>query len=62
MSDFEKELSQAMLDLVNETLDDPGFKTDVNKMLSEVAGGEVMMERRRRRMMARNKNIREDKN
>ena len=36
MSDFEKELSQAMLDLVNETLDDPGFKTDVNKMLSEV--------------------------
>jgi len=38
------------------------FGSGANKMLSEVAGGEVMMERRRRRMMARNKNIREDKN
>lgn len=36
MSDFDKELEQAILDLVNETLEDDGFKTDVNRMLADV--------------------------
>lgn len=37
------------------------FGSGANKMLSEVAGGEIGMERRRRRMMRQNK-IKGDKN
>lgn len=38
------------------------FGSGANKMLSEVAGGEIGMERRRRRMLSKQRNIRGDKN
>ena len=37
------------------------FGSGANKMLSEVAGGEAMMERRCRRMRSGRRNIKEDK-